>query len=276
MNIAIIGCGYVGYAVAQHWQNKMSLMVTATTTTPERIPELQAISQKVIVVRGNNTEGLKSLLKDQDVVLLSIGRKRNVSYKETYLKTAETLIPVLQQNSTLKQLIYLSSFSVYGYQNDNLVDEETQPNPISDNSKVLRQTEELFLSASNEKLKVCIFRLGGIYGAGRRELVKIVSRYIAGKTLPGNGQQATNWIHIDDIVGGIEFARQNRLQGVYNLVDDANLTQRQLIEEVCKKHNLPPVTWDSSQSRKRDCNAKVTNQKIKDAGYKFLHPNMTF
>ena len=274
MNIAIIGCGYVGYAVAQHWQNKMSLMVTATTTTPERIPELQAISQKVIVVRGNNTEGLKSLLKDQDVVLLSIGRKRYVSYKETYLKTAETLIPVLQQNSTLKQLIYLSSFSAYGYQNDHLVDEETQPNPISDNSKVLRQTEELFLSASNEKLKVCILRLGGIYGAGR-ELVKIYSR-VAGKTRPGNGQQPANWIHIDDIVGGIEFARQNRLQGVYNLVDDANLTNRQVIEEVCNKHNLPPVIWDSSQSSQRQSNANISNKKIKDAGYKFLHPKMNF
>ena len=101
MNISIIGCGYVGSAVAQHWQNKMSLMVTATTTTPERIPELQAISQKVIVVRGNNTEGLKSLLKDQDVALLSISYKRSISYEEAYLKTAQTLISVLQEKSNL-------------------------------------------------------------------------------------------------------------------------------------------------------------------------------
>ena len=81
MNIAIIGCGYVGYAVAQYWHHRMSFMVTATTTTPERIPELQAVSQKVLVVKGNDLVGLKSVLKNQDVALLSISSKRFPSWQ---------------------------------------------------------------------------------------------------------------------------------------------------------------------------------------------------
>jgi nucleoside-diphosphate-sugar epimerase len=274
MNIAIIGCGYVGYATAQHWQQRMSLMVTVTTTTPERVPELKPVSQKVIVVRGNDSEGLKSVLKDQDIALLSISSKGSSSYEEAYLQTAKTLITVLQENSDLKQLIYTSSCSVYGDQNGAMVDEETLPNPTSPNGKILRETEELLLTASNEKLNVCILRLGGIYGYGR-ELVKIYSR-VAGKSRPGNGQEPANWIHIDDIVGGIEFARHQRLQGIYNLVDDTNLTNRQVITAVCEQHNLPQVIWDSSQTSQRQYNANVSNQKIKDAGYKFVHPNMTF
>ncbi|WP_088240046.1 SDR family oxidoreductase [Calothrix rhizosoleniae] len=274
MNITIIGCGYVGYALAKYWQDRMSLMITATTTTIERIPELQAVSHKVVVVKGDDSAGLKSILKDQDVAILSIGSKKFTPYEETYLQTAKNLVPVLQDNSTLKQLIYTSSSSIYGNQDGVVVDEQTPPNPTSSTGKVLRETEEVLMTASNERLRVCILRLGGIYGPGR-ELVKIYSR-VAGKTRPGNGQQPANWIHLDDIVGGIELARHQHLQGIYNLVDDANLTNREVIDRVCEQHNLPKVIWDSSQSSQRQYNANISNQKIKDAGYKLLHPNMIF
>ena len=60
MNIAILGCGYVGTAAAQHWQ-AAGHHVTATTTSPERVPELEAIAQRVEVIQGNNPEDLKRL-----------------------------------------------------------------------------------------------------------------------------------------------------------------------------------------------------------------------
>lgn len=59
MNIAIIGCGYVGCAVAQLWQQKTNFMITATTTTPERVRTLQTLAHKVVVIQGHNREGLK-------------------------------------------------------------------------------------------------------------------------------------------------------------------------------------------------------------------------
>ena len=49
MNVAIIGCGYVGYKVAQYWQQKMNFVVSVTTTSPERVPALQSVSQRVVV-----------------------------------------------------------------------------------------------------------------------------------------------------------------------------------------------------------------------------------
>lgn len=274
MNITIIGCGYVGYAVAQYWQDKMSFMVTATTTTPARITELQAVSQRAVVLKCDNLAELKSVLQDQDVAILSISSNKSPSYEEAYLQTAKNLVSVLKDNSTLKQLIYTSSCSVYGDRDGAVVDEQTPPTPTSSSGKILKETESVLLGASNEQLHVGILRLGGIYGPGR-ELAKIYSR-IAGKTRPGTGQQPANWIHLDDIVGGIEFARHHHLQGIYNLVDDANLTNREVIEGVCEQHNLPQVIWDSSQSSQRQYNANVSNQKIKDAGYKFLHPSMIF
>ncbi|MEO1433005.1 MAG: SDR family oxidoreductase [Cyanobacteria bacterium J06632_19] len=274
MNIAIVGCGYVGYAVAKYWKQNSDLVITATTTTPAKVSTLQEVADKVEVVESSDIKALKSVLQNQDVVILSVAPKSRDSYEETYIKTAENIVSVLQDNPTVKQLIYTGSFSVYGDINAATVDEETLTSPRNTNGKILDKAEKILLCASRENLRVCILRLGGIYGEGR-ELVKIFSRAF-GETRPGKGENITNWIHLDDIVGGIEFARQKQLDGIYNLVDDARLTSKELIDNLCEKYNQPQVIWDASQTKTRGYNFKVSNQKIKQAGYEFIHPQMIF
>ncbi len=274
MNIAIIGCGYVGYAVAKYWKQNDDLVVTATTTTPTRLPKLQEVAEKVEILQGSDAQALKLVLQNQDIVLLSVGPKNRDTYEETYVKTAESIVSVLPQIPSVKQLIYTASYSVYGDTNGAWVDEETPTAPNNPNGKILGRTEQILLSANSENLRVCILRLGGIYGEGR-ELVKIFSRAF-GETRPGNGEDVTNWIHLDDIVAAIEFARKKQLQGIYNLVDDAHLPSRELIDNLSQKYDKPKVTWDSSQPKTRAYNSKVSNEKIKQAGYKLIYPQMIF
>jgi nucleoside-diphosphate-sugar epimerase len=274
MNVAIIGCGYVGYKVAQYWQQNRNFVVSATTTSPERVPVLQSVSQKVVVTKGNDLDSLKSVLQNQDVVLLSVGAKSRDVYEETYLQIANNLVSVLRHIPSVKQLIYTGSYAVYGDRNGVWVDEETPVAPANLNAQILCKTEDVLLSASSENLRVCIFRLGGIYGSGR-ELLKIFGTY-SGTTRPGNGEDLTNWIHSDDIVGAMEFARNRRLEGIYNLVDDAHLTSRDLLDSLFEKHNLPKVIWDTSATSNRSYNAWVSNEKLKEAGYELIHPQMIF
>ncbi|MBD2340684.1 SDR family oxidoreductase [Calothrix sp. FACHB-156] len=274
MNIAIIGCGYVGSAVAQYWQQKMNFVVTATTTTPTRVSALEQVAQKVVVVKGNDATGLKAVLANQDVVLLSVGAKGADFYEEAYLQTAKTLASILTSFPNIRQLIYTGSYSVYGDKNGEFVDEETTANPSTSNGKIMKETEDVLLSANSNNLHVCILRLGGIYGPGR-ELIKIFGR-LAGTSRPGNGEDVANWIHLDDIVGVIEFARQHNWQGIYNVVDDAHLISREFFETLLTTHNLPQINWDASLPSNRPYNAWVSNQKIKDAGYQLIHPQMIF
>lgn len=273
MKVAIIGCGYVGKAIADYWRHELGFVVTATTTKPENVTTLEDYAQRVVVVKGHDSAGLQSALQDQEIVLLSVGAKNAEVYEETYLHTAQTLVSVLKQSPTVRQLIYTGSYAVYGDRDGAWVDESSPVAPTNANGQILAQTEQVLLSASSDNLKVCILRLGGIYGPGR-ELVKIFRR-VAGTTRPGNGYDATNWVHLDDIVGAIELARSNRLQGIYNLVDDAHLTTRELLDRVCERHHLPQVIWDCSLKSVRPYNARVKNQKIKDAGYQFNHPQIS-
>jgi len=269
MNITILGCGYVGTALAQFWQNAEHTL-TLTTTTTEKIPTLQKISPLVKIVKGSDLDSLISALENQEVVVLTVGARAPNTHRQTYLETAKNLILATQQIPTIKQIIYTSSSSVYGNQNGQDVDEETPLKPANENGKILAETEQLLIQAASEKLAVCILRLGGIYGP-KREIQKIFSSAF-GTTRPGTGKEITNWIHLDDIVGAIECAQKNRLNGIYNLVNDAYLTTKELFDGLSELHGLPYVSWDASVDSLRAYNSRVSNNKIKSAGYQLIHP----
>jgi len=269
-NVAIIGCGYVGKAITRLW--RQSLTVTATTTTITRVGELETVASNAVLLRGNDESGLRSLLQDQQIVLLSVGARTAEAYEETYLQTAKTLVGALKHSPTVQQVIYTGSYAVYGDRQGAWVDETSAIAPANHNGEILAETEQILLTAGSTT-NVCIFRLGGIYGPGR-ELVKIFQR-AAGTTRPGNGEDAANWVHLDDIVGAIDFARQHQLQGIYNLVSDVPTTTGKLLELVCTQNNLPPVSWDPSTPSVRPYNTRVSNQKLRSAGYHFIHPEIT-
>jgi nucleoside-diphosphate-sugar epimerase len=267
MKAAIIGCGYVGTAVAKHWQAQ-GIDVLVTTTRKERVAELSEIANRVEVLLGTERDRLQEVLRDRQVVLLCVASKRGANYTETYLSTAQTLAAALP-HSAVEQLIYTSSISVYGEFHGAWVTELMPPMPITDNGKIIEQTEATLLAANTPQRRVCVLRLGGIYGPGRT-LKNIYSR-AAGTTRPGKGEEATNWVHLSDIVGGIDWAKEKSLSGLYNLVQEKVLTARELIGQVCDRHNLAPVTWDERLESNRK-NVRISNAKFKSTGYSFKHP----
>lgn len=269
LRAAILGCGYVGQAVAQLWQHQ-GITVTATTTRPERLESLGTMADRALVLRGDDRAAVAELLAGQQVVLICVGAGRQANYEETYLNTAKTVVNALAQSPDLRQIIFTSTYSVYGNYGGAWVREDDPAQPATDNGKIMLETEQVLLSAATDQRRVCIFRLGGIYGPGR-DLAKIYSR-AAGTTRPGTGQEASNWIHLEDIVGAIDWAQRRGLSGLYNLVQDDIPTVRDLIDRVCQAHHLAPVQWDASQPSARPYHVRVSNQKLKAAGYTFRHP----
>lgn len=271
MRTAIVGCGYVGMAVAHHWRTALGWEVTATTTTPARLAELAGVADRAVLLVGDDREGLTNLLADRDLVLLSVGAPSPLAYERTYLRTAEALATVIEK-TPVRQVLYTSSYSVYGDRDGAWVDEETPPAPDTANGRILLATEQILLGI---KRTVCILRLGGIYGPGRA-LVDIFG-WAAGETLPGNGSDWGNWIHRDDIVGALSFAAAQELSGIYNLVGNAPLTRRELVEGVLAAHTLPPVQWDGAPpAGPRAYNARVRNGRIREAGYRLQRPTLDF
>jgi nucleoside-diphosphate-sugar epimerase len=273
---AILGCGYVGSALAKYWQEQ-GHFVTGTTTSSERVAVLAETVSQVVITKGNDLSGLESLLQGQDTLVVSVAptgfqEADESTYESTYLITAKNLVTALNQNPGVKQVIYLSSCSVYGDRQGEWVDETAQIDDLEYKSQVIHEAEQIILQAANERQKVCVLRLGGIYGPGR-ELVNMFGG-LAGMTMPGKGDRFINWIHRDDIISAIEFARLNELDGVYNLVDDSQLTVKEQVKLVCAAYGLPPVHWDASKFSPPRKSLQVNNQKLKAAGYELIHSQL--
>jgi nucleoside-diphosphate-sugar epimerase len=292
LRAAIIGCGYVGTAVAQHWKAK-GFDILATTTRPERVAPLLTVANQVEVLRGTEAERLQAALADRQVVLLCVGPKRDGSYAETYLNTAQTLAQVLPKTA-IRQVIYTSTSSVYGQRlssqplelqsitsplldfpsdlpSDLWITEAMPPAPVHENSKIIAATEQALLEMATPQRQVCVLRLGGIYGPGRT--VEEIYRRAAGTARSGNGSQSSHWVHLSDVVGAIDWAYQRQLSGIYNLVQDEIPTARELIGRVCDRLNLAPVQWeDSADPSSEASRCRIANNKLKSTGYEFVHP----
>jgi nucleoside-diphosphate-sugar epimerase len=270
MNILIIGCGYVGSEVAKLWQ-KQGHNLTVTTTTEEKVSSLEKIANQVLVLTTDNIDALAKVTNNQELILLSIAPTQGKSYQETYLNTAENLVKILAENPTVKQLIYTSSYGILGNHHGNWIDERAMVKPANENQSILAQTEEVLLTANlPNNLKVTILRLAGIYGPNR-EIVKIFQPW-CGTIRPGYGEEYGNWVHLEDIARAIIFLGENQIEGIYHLADDTPMKRKDLLDKMCEIHRLPNITWDQSPEGVRLTNLRLSNQKIKSAGFTFLHP----
>jgi nucleoside-diphosphate-sugar epimerase len=275
-NVAILGCGYVGGALADFWQEK-GHFVTGTTTSRERVASLSQIVSKAVLMRGDNLSAVHSLLQGQDTLVVSVAptgfqQADEATYETTYITTTKNLVKALSESPNVTRVIYLSSCSVYGDRQGEWVDETAQIDPFDHKSQVLYEAEQTILQAANDRQKVCVLRLGGIYGPGR-ELVDMFGG-LAGTTMPGKGDRFVNWIHRDDIIGAIEFLRINEIEGIYNLVDDSQLTIKEQVKLVCSSYGLSPVHWDSTKVSLQRKSLQVSNQKLKSAGFDLIHPRL--
>ncbi len=275
-NIAVLGCGYVGSALAESWQEQ-GHFVTGTTTSQRKVRSLAESLSTAVLAKGSDFSAMQSLLQEQSTLVVSIAptgfQEANAAiYEDTYVSTAQNLAKALNQAPNVTQVIYLSSCSVYGDRQGEWVDENSEVAPVEQRSQVVRESEEIILQAANEQQKVCVLRLGGIYGPDR-ELVSMFGG-LAGMTMPGKGDRFINWVHRDDIIGAIDFARLNELQGIYNLVDDSRLTVREQVSIICAHYDLPQVTWDPSQLSLQRKSVQISNSKLKAAGYELIHPQL--
>lgn len=259
MRISIIGCGYLGKAAAIYWK-AAGHEITVTTRSLERAYTLRPLADLVYILGDDWHE----LVKKQDVILLSVAPDTKSDYVQTYLRTAETLAMALH-GSLVSQIIYTGSTSVYGEHQGQWVDENTQPNPSHSNAQILLGTEQILLKAERAQRRVCIFRLGEIYGPGRSIVARVKS--MQGMTLPGTGESWTNLVHLNEIISALDLAMHHKLNGVYNLCNDIHIQRKDLYKQICTSNGWPEVQWDPLAIHSHAGNKRVSNAKLKSAGW---------
>lgn len=265
MNIGILGCGYVGQAAALPWK-KSGYTLSATTRQISRIPDLETIVDQVYLI---DSQSFNRFLATQDILLISVAPDSPSDYAVTYLDTAKRVAERTRKLPSLRQILYTSSLSVYGDHQGEWIDEKTPPVPTTVNAKILLEAEQVLLNCATADLKVCIFRLGEIYGPGR-EIEERIRRTIH-TSFAGTGASYTNLIHLEDIVRALDFALQHQLDGIYNLCSDEHIPRQLFYDRICKKERLPPVQWDPARTSPHQGNRRASNAKLKNEGFTFSH-----
>ncbi len=271
MRIAIIGCGYIGTALAIKLSKKH--LITATTRSKNKVKQLNSIVQKSIILNDKNKSELSLIIRENDLIILTVAADDLYTYKNTYLQTARSIRQAASNIKEKKKIIYTSNASIYGHQNGFWVDEKSSPNPIRDQDVILYEAENVILSLQDFDWDVTIFRLGEIYGPGRELIHK--KQYLLKYILKGLGNYYTNMIHQEDIIGAITYSIAHNLTGVYNLADDDHPTKENFHKMIQTKIPKTPTDYEISCHHDKG-NKRVSNYKIKSQGFVFKHPNRRY
>lgn len=275
MRFGVIGCGYVGMdtAIRLKYANHH---VVGTTRSKARLGELQEVLHSAHLLDITEANLDLSFTDSLDGLLISVApTMKGDGYSSVFARGIRNLSNALRQRPRQSPLhiTYISSAGLYGDQGGALVTEESAVDAHSPVNALLRAAEELVLHLSSDNLKICVLRLGGIYGPGR-DMVSMI-RQAAGQQVPKYGDAVTAWSNIVDITRGVHFAYERQLEGIYNLVDDMQLSRRELSTMICDLDGLPPVLWSHTPSpTERNMNARVSNTKLKNEGFQLISPSM--
>jgi len=275
MDLTIVGCGYVGLALAERLQpRRPQLKLTLTTTSSERLAQLSPLADKAQVCDATDPAQLMDALRQSSSAVFCLGPKgdRQVDangYYHTFVDSFRCLTSLLPQLPNLRQIVYTGSCSVYGDAQGDWVDEQTPPAPGRGHGDVLLESERL-LSGIGDR-RVCILRLGALYGPGR-DLDRRL-RGLAGLERPGSGATYSNWLHVADAAGALEAALDGAWAGLVNVVNDAPIRLRDLVGRSLQRQGLEPVHWSGGEEPS-SANRRIRNTRLKQLGYQLQHPSV--
>ena len=134
-----------------------------------------------------------------------------------------------------------SAIGFYGRQGNKPVTETNFTVHDEFTHQVCSRWENIAMQADSDATRVCLLRTGVVLDKHQGALPKMalpVKLGVGGKI--GSGEQIMSWIHIDDMVNGIDFLlNNNRCQGAYNLTAPEPETNAAFTHKLAKTLHRP-------------------------------------
>ncbi len=230
--LLILGCGYVGEALAAAWQARGG-RVAGVVRDAAHAARLKRAGIEAVAA-ASPPDAPEALLAGTAIVVDSIPLARQGAALRA---TQPDWLPELARRMPrLEQAVYLSSTGVYGDAGGAWVDETTPCRPQSARGIERLRAERAWLDSG---LPAEVFRLAGIYGPGRNILARLrAGDYRAVRWQP---PRFSNRIHVDDIVAALLAASARPRPGrIVNLADDLPYPHADYARELAAAIGAPP------------------------------------
>ena len=196
---------------------------------------------------------------DYVVYAMAAQSMSEAGYQQSYVQGQRHMYSWLAQHQQQpKRVIFVSSTSVYGQNDDSWIDEQSPTEPKRWSGQIMLEAEQCALNSGHPATAV---RLSGIYGPGRNMLIERVrSGYHAPQL-----HSYTNRIHADDAAGLIATILSADAQGqvvesVYVGVDNEPVEQAEVVAWLQQQLHVSSVSDLVLQPRsgsKRCSNARA-------------------
>jgi len=162
---------------------------------------------KKLLNKKINYNSLKKNFKNLDIIIHCAGTGTvRSSYKENLQKnylTTKSLIKFCKQMKKNPQIIFMSSYSIYGKNYLKSVKEDFKTYPNSSYAKTKKKSEDILKEFKKlYKINIKILRLASIYGNGlEKQLFFDVCKNIRNNLgkFHGTGNEVRDWLHISDL-----------------------------------------------------------------------------
>lgn len=266
MIISVLGCGWLGFPLAERLLSQEHT-IKGSTTTPKKVTILKqsGIDAYLLNLPESLSEEKSEPFWECDLLILNIppGR-RNPDVKEYFPELVERILEKAEKHE-ISWIIFTSSTSVYPEFGGLTTEQDAKPGEATrESGEALLKAEKLIIDSG---IDYTILRLGGLYGYDRHPV-----KYLSGKKDLDGALKPVNLVHQLDCVNLItEVIEQKKRNEVYNIVSDGHPPRKEFYQCAAKHFNLPQPTFKEDTNKDYKI---VSNEKIKsDLFYEFFYPN---
>lgn len=240
--ISILGCGWIGYALALKLKHKY--LIKVSTTSLEKIITLEKEGFKSFLIDDSSSD---STFYECNILVIAIPPSKSKDYLE--------LLRTIYSNILDKtKVIFISSTSIY--QNIQKEFFENESMALNKDSLVYK-AEELIKNRTNT-----IFRCAGLMGYNR-----IAGKSSLNKTLD-NEDQMVNYVHRDDVLNAIIFSIDNCIEGIYNLCSKEHPSKRDIYVYNSLKYGFAQPLF---LNKKRYPLKIINSDTFRKKGFKYIY-----
>ena len=260
MQVAILGCGYVGLSLGERL-DAAGHDVVGVRRSADGLERVAGAGLEPVEADVTDRASL-STVPDADRVAFaaSAGGRSAAAARETYLEGVRTAVAAFAgRESPPERFCYTSSTGVYGDYGGAWVDETTPPEPDSERGAVLLAAEEAALSGP---LPATVARFAGLYGAERYRL----RRYLDEPVPEGH----LNLLHREDAAGAVAHLldAEAAVDETVLVVDDEPVARPELSRWLAEQCGVePPGVRESERADKR-----CSNDRLHELGYEPTYP----